>query len=174
MPYAIDGQISQTPLDSGIEITENEYKKALQAQLNGKKIAVRSEGMRILSREMITVYNKEDKSEKQIPENEDIPDGYTDFIPSEHDYWDGSQWVEDTEAKEQAEIKDNKDAIVRELEAIDRATIRPERAIRAAEIQGNDPAQADIDRLRELEDAAVKLRKQRGDSGTIDWTEWRK
>lgn len=78
----------------------------------------------------------------------------------------------EAERLEREEQKRKRD-IDKELEAIDKATIRPERAIRAAESKEKDPAQADIDRLITLEEAAAKLRNQRDGSGEIDWPEWR-
>ena len=104
MPYyATENQISTQPLEGGIEITEQQYKDALQATLDGRTVAVRSDGLRLLSPETKTVYNTTDKSEKEIANNDDVPEGYTETKPQEHDIWDGTQWVEDTAAKQAAQ-----------------------------------------------------------------------
>lgn len=40
MPYATNGQISIAPIKGGIEITQQQYKDALAAMLNGKEVVV--------------------------------------------------------------------------------------------------------------------------------------
>lgn len=40
MPFAADGQISQAPIDGGIEITEEQYREALDGMLSGLIVAV--------------------------------------------------------------------------------------------------------------------------------------
>ena len=103
MPFATENRISTEPLDGGIEITEQEYQDALQATLDGHTVAIRDDGLRILSPETKTVYSTSDKSEKEIAINDDVPSGYTETEPQEHDTWDGAKWVEDTAAKEAAQ-----------------------------------------------------------------------
>ena len=103
MPYATENQISTQPLEGGIEITEQQYKDALQATLDGHTVAIRNDGLRLLSPETKTVYSTADKSEKKIAENDDVPSGYTETEPQEHDTWDGEKWAEDTAAKEAAQ-----------------------------------------------------------------------
>ena len=113
MPYATNNQISTQPLEGGIEITEQEYKDALQATLDGHTVAIRGEELRILSPETKTVFSTTDKSKKQIAENDDVPEGYTETEPHAYDTWDGEKWVEDTQAKEMAawqEIRQQRDA----------------------------------------------------------------
>ena len=96
MPYAAEDKISEVMIEGGIEITEQEYQEALQAMLEGKKIAIRDGMLRFLSLEKKTVYNTQDGSELEIPENEDVPDGYTVIPqPSKNHVWDGTQWVVD-------------------------------------------------------------------------------
>ena len=103
MPYATENQISTQPLEGGVEITEQQYKNALQAQLDGYSVAVRGDGLRLLSPETKTVYNTADKSKKEIAVNDDVPAGYTETEPSEYDTWDGAKWLEETAAKEAAQ-----------------------------------------------------------------------
>lgn len=56
-------------------------------------------------------------------------------------------------------------AIRSELTAIDAASARPLRAILAAQAAGQTPAQADVDRLAELEAQAVALRAELAELG---------
>ena len=51
MPYAAEDKISEAMIEGGIEITEQEYQEALQAMLEGKKIAIRDGMLRFLSSE---------------------------------------------------------------------------------------------------------------------------
>ena len=110
MPYAAEDKISQEIIEDGIEITEQEYQNALEAMLEGKKIAIRNGMLRFLSSEKKTVYNTQDGSELEIPENEDIPDGYTEIeYPGELYYWQDEEWILDIEkykAKKIAELAD--------------------------------------------------------------------
>lgn len=110
MPYAAEDKISEVMIEGGIEITEQEYQEALQAMLEGKKIAIRDGMLRFLSSEKKTVYSIEDGSKLEIPENEDIPDGYTEIeCPGELYYWQNGEWVLDIEkykAKKIAELAD--------------------------------------------------------------------
>ena len=104
MPYyATENQISTQPIEGGIEITKQQYKDALQAQLDGHTVVIRGDGLRLLSPETRTVYSIADKSEKKIAENDDVPSGYTETEPQKHDAWDGAKWVEDTAAKQEAQ-----------------------------------------------------------------------
>lgn len=156
MPYATDNKISKKPIEGGIEITEEEYKDAMQEQMRGKAIAVRDEELRILSREKKTVWSVEDKSTKDIPENEDIPDGYTDEEPGEHDYWDGNRWVEDTEEKKNQDRIGRIEEIDERFEEIDNDSMR---AVRS-KMLGKDTSD-DHTRLRELNEEAEDLREER-------------
>jgi len=128
----------------------------MQAQLSGHAIAVRSEGMRILSLEQRKVYSTEDQTEKQIPDNEDTPDGYTDIEPlGEHYDWDGSQWVKDQQAAYQARI----DEIYERLDKIDEQ--HGPRYIREAVTNGDIPAhQTQVDKVKQAEDEAQVLRDE--------------
>jgi hypothetical protein len=108
MPYAAEDKISEVMIEGGIEITEQEYQEALQAMLEGKKIAIRDGMLRFLSSKKKTVYNTQDGSELEIPENEDVPDGYTEIeYPGELYYWQNGEWMLDIEkykAKKIAEL----------------------------------------------------------------------
>lgn len=110
MPYAAEDKISEAMIEDGIEITEQEYQEALQAMLEGKKITIRDGMLRFLSSEKKTVYNTQDGTELEIPENEDVPDGYTEVKrPSELYYWQDGEWILDIEqlkAKKIAELAD--------------------------------------------------------------------
>jgi len=110
MPYAAEDKISQEIIEGGIEITEQEYQNALEAMLEGKKIAIRNGMLRFLSSKKKTVYNTQDGSELEIPENEDVPDGYTEIeYPGELYYWQNGEWMLDIEkykAKKIAELAD--------------------------------------------------------------------
>jgi len=112
MPYAAEDKISQEIIEDGIEITEQEYQEALQAMLEGKKITIRDGMLRFLSSEKKTVYNTQDGTELEIPENEDVPDGYTEVKrPSELYYWQDGEWILDIEqlkAKKIAELADSR------------------------------------------------------------------
>lgn len=74
--YAGENQLSTKAFEGGVEVTEEEYAQCIEAITNGSKIAVRSEGIRILSNELITVYD-EDGETIEIPENDDVPEGYS-------------------------------------------------------------------------------------------------
>jgi len=110
MPYAAEDKISEVMIEGGIEITEQEYQEALQAMLEGKKIAIRDGMLRFLSSKKKTVYNTQDGSELEIPENEDVPDEYTEIeYPGELYYWQNGEWMLDIEkykAKKIAELAD--------------------------------------------------------------------
>jgi hypothetical protein len=106
MPYAIDNKISKAFIEGGIEITDAEYKQALEAQLSGQKVAIRSGALRILSTEKKTVWSTADKSEKEIPVNEDVPEGYTGLKPGDLTKWAKNTWVEDTAAKAAKEAEE--------------------------------------------------------------------
>ena len=111
MPYAAEDKISEVMIEDGIEITEQEYQEALQAMLEGKKIAIRGGMLRFLSSEKKTVYNTQDGSELEIPENEDIPDGYTEIeYPGELYYWQDGKWVIDVEKMKIRKITELADA----------------------------------------------------------------
>ncbi len=115
MPYAVEGKISKTQLEGGIEITEQEYKDALKAMLEGRKVAIRNGELRLLSLQKKTIYNTQDGSELEIPENEDIPDGYTEIkCPGELYYWQDGEWVLDIEKYKTNKIAELADARWRE------------------------------------------------------------
>lgn len=40
MPYAHNGQISQAPIEGGIEISEQQYQEALAGMLDGKEVTI--------------------------------------------------------------------------------------------------------------------------------------
>ena len=111
MPYAAEDKISQEIIEDGIEITEQEYQNALEAMLEGKKIAIRNGMLRFLSSEKKTVYNTQDGSKLEIPENEDVPDGYTEIeYPGELYYWQDGKWVIDVEKMKIRKITELADA----------------------------------------------------------------
>jgi len=115
MPYAAEDKISQEIIEDGIEITEQEYQNALEAMLEGKKIAIRNGMLRFLSSEKKTVYNTQDGSKLEIPENEDIPNGYTEIeYPGELYYWQNGEWVLDIEKYKAKKIVELADARWRE------------------------------------------------------------
>jgi len=111
MPYAAEDKISEVMIEGGIEITEQEYQEALQAMLEGKKITIRDGMLRFLSSEKKTVYNTQDGTELEIPENEDVPDGYTEIeYPGELYYWKNGKWVIDIEQLKTRKIAELADA----------------------------------------------------------------
>ena len=115
MPYAAEDKISQEIIEDGIEITEQEYQNALEAMLEGKKIAIRNGMLRFLSSKKKTVYNTQDGSELEIPENEDVPDEYTEIeYPGELYYWKNGKWVIDIEQLKTRKIAELADARWRE------------------------------------------------------------
>ena len=115
MPYAAEDKISQEIIEDGIEITEQEYQEALQAMLEGKKITIRDGMLRFLSSGKKTVYNTQDGTELEIPENEDVPDGYTEVKrPSELYYWQNGEWILDIEQLKAKKIAEFADARWRE------------------------------------------------------------
>ncbi len=94
MPFATNNKISTTEFPGAIEITDEEYKEALLALVNGQKVTLQKNKLFILSIEMRTVYSKEDKSILEIHQNEDIPSGYTDLVPLSTDHeWVNNSWV---------------------------------------------------------------------------------
>ena len=100
MPYAITGRLSKNPIEGGIEISQEQYKDALQAMMQGKRVAVRDGELYLLSQEKRRVYSTEDGSALDIYQDDDTPEGYTEEKkPSAHHHWENGQWVEDTEAK---------------------------------------------------------------------------
>lgn len=93
MPYASDNKISKQPIPNGIEITKDEYNTAFEAITKGKKVVVRSGTLRVLDNETRTVYSTSDRSEKDIPLNEDIPTGYTATEPGKYQEWVDGSWT---------------------------------------------------------------------------------
>ena len=73
--YAGEGKISTAEFEGCTEISANEYAACIDAISNGQEIAIRSEGLRFLSADQITVY-AEDGDTLSIAENEDVPEGY--------------------------------------------------------------------------------------------------
>lgn len=88
----------------------------------------------------------------------DVPPGYTAVEPPYGAYsvWDDAagEWVEDV-ARQEAEAAARTRA---ELAVIDAATIRPLRAVLAAQHMGVDPDPADVAMLTDLETQALALR----------------
>jgi len=104
MPYVTDNKISKSPIEGGVEISNEKYSELLSAMSSGHKIKVKGDEIVVLSSTKRTVYSTEDGSEKQIAENDDTPDGYTDNKrPDEFYNWNGSEWEVDQEAKDKAE-----------------------------------------------------------------------
>ena len=107
MPYAKDNRISKSHIEGGVEITDAKYRE-LMGLLTGKDpdhkgFEIRDGKVFKLKRTERTVYNIEDHREHKIPENSQTPEGYADNKPGDYDYWDGTQWVEDSKAKKAAE-----------------------------------------------------------------------
>lgn len=104
MPYVTDNKISKSPIEGGVEISDEKYSELLNAMASGHKIKVKEGEPVVLSRTKRTVYSTEDGSKKQIAENEDTPDGYTNKEQPDKFYsWNGSEWEVDQEAKDKAE-----------------------------------------------------------------------
>jgi len=99
MPYAAEGVVSQSQLTGGIEITEYQYRSAINAQLDGGSIAIRGGQLRVLSTGKRVVYSTSDKSVIEIAENDDVPAGYTDVEPGPWEYWDGTKWAVNSDLK---------------------------------------------------------------------------
>ena len=105
--YAKEDFISTSPIEGGIEITEAQYKAAFQHKLDGGETAVRAEGLRLLSNNMITIWNESRETQK-IPDNEDVPEGWTTAAPKRFDELVDGVWVENESLRAQtltAEIK---------------------------------------------------------------------
>ncbi len=157
MPYASNNKISTTPIDGGIEITDAQYRELLSAQISGRKFIIRDGNPVILSNNKRTVYSTTDGKKKEIAENDDTPEGYANAArPSEYHEWDGSQWVEDTAAKQAAEDSKRVEEIDARLKEIDAESVRPLRAINS----GTD-TQFDRDKLAALDSEADSLRTER-------------
>lgn len=104
--YAKDDQISTSPLAGGVEISEAEYKTLLSAKLEGRKTDVRNGQPWIASTTTQTIYSTTDGEALEIPDNDDIHEGYTGTPrPSEFAEWVNGAWVEDT-AKAQKALLD--------------------------------------------------------------------
>lgn len=101
--YAKDNQISTSPLDGGIKITQAQYQSAIEALSNGQNIVLRSEKLRILSNQMIDIYNAE-LQVQQIAENDDIPEGWTATPPAAFEKLVNGQWVTDQDALRAAKV----------------------------------------------------------------------
>jgi len=96
MPYAKENMVSQDFIEGGIEITDTEYDDAITAMTRGQNIAIRNGKMKVLSLETKIVYDVVNGTPLEIPENDDVPDGYTVIPqPSKNHVWDGTQWVVD-------------------------------------------------------------------------------
>lgn len=102
------------------------------------------------------IWSKTTRERMYVSAGAELPPGYTATEPGEYDAWDDAAdaWAEDTDRRAAAEVAQAK----RELAAIDTATIRPLRAVLAAQQAGNTPAPADLDRLAELEAQALAIR----------------
>lgn len=100
MPYAIDGQISESPIKGGIQITDAEYTAARGAILSGGSVVIRNETLRVLGADDVTIYSTTDRSKSSMKQGDDVPSGYTEKTPNDLDVWDGSDWVIDQDAKD--------------------------------------------------------------------------
>lgn len=78
MPYATNGQISIAPIKGGIEITQQQYKDALTAMLNGKEVVVEN-GQMVLRD---PPPKEEPQPEPEAPEDPATP-AYPVFTPLE-------------------------------------------------------------------------------------------
>lgn len=88
----------------------------------------------------VTVYSTDDRQPREIETLGPIPAGYTEQEPSsEWDVWDGSQWVEDTEARESAE-QAQQDAAAREAAQAAAIEIQTRRLILDSELSDDDRA----------------------------------
>ena len=104
--YAKEDKLSTSPLDGGIEITEAAYLAAIEHKRTGVAV-VRAEGLRLLSNNMITIWNESRETQK-IPDNEDVPEGWTTAAPKRFDELVDGVWVENESLRAQtltAEIK---------------------------------------------------------------------
>lgn len=160
MPYAAEGKISKRKIEGGIEISDKEYREALQAQIEGRRVVVRNDKLRILSRETRTVYSTKNKSRREIPENDDTPDSYTEQEPGRFDKWDSEkeEWIKDEEAEAHARIRKIDD----DLRALDQRY--GDRALREDLLdRGAFKSDKARQRVQRAEDRAADLRKERSD-----------
>lgn len=108
MPYAANNKISKTPIDGGIEITQEQYDAARAAMIAGRKIEVREGSLVILSAETRAVYSTQDGAENIIPDNALTPEGFTDDPrPTEQHEWDEG-WILNQESFEEYIIENLK------------------------------------------------------------------
>lgn len=76
MPYAHDGQISQSPIDGGIEITQEQYQEALAGMLIGKVVTIEG-GFAVVDPPEVS---------EPVPEPEPIPEPAHKTVFSSLDY----------------------------------------------------------------------------------------
>jgi hypothetical protein len=93
MPYAYKDKLSQTPIDAGIEITEEQYKQAIRDKIEGKLVAVKNDILQVFEEKTLSVYSIESGEEKTISVLDDVPEGFTELpMPDANHDWNGSNW----------------------------------------------------------------------------------
>jgi hypothetical protein len=116
MPYAKENMVSQDFVEGGIEITDTEYDDAITAMTRGQNIAIRNGKMKVLSLETKIVYDVVNGTPLEIPENDDVPNGYTLIQkPDEWYFFDGNNWVIDIEKLKLQKIKEINETFEKEL-----------------------------------------------------------
>ncbi|MEG3078463.1 hypothetical protein R3F64_01165 [Halomonas sp. 5021] len=99
MPYAANGQLSKSPLEGGIEITDEQYREAIEAAQQGKRVAVQGGALQLLSSDKRKVYNTADGSLLEIYADDETPVGYAETErPSEFHEWVSGEWIQDEQA----------------------------------------------------------------------------
>lgn len=109
-----------------------------------------------------SVYNKADASGVSVDWLGEIGPEYTDQEPGDFPIWDeqAGAWTTDADARDEAIIQARETEILADLDRLDAATVRPMRAVLAAEQDGDDPDAEDLSRLAALEAQAVALRAE--------------
>lgn len=156
MPFAGDNQLTTSPISGGVEISGEKYKELLSVLQSGGRFQIQSGEPVILSETKIKVYSKADKSEKEISENEYVPEGYTVTEPDEFQYWDGEKWKTDDEEKFQVLSE----------------RVRSERDAKLAASDWSVLPDSQVENIAEWKEYRQKLRNMPDQEGFPENVEW--
>ncbi|EOW9459335.1 hypothetical protein ACOCGI_000383 [Vibrio cholerae] len=92
--YALDDMLMSVYKNGAIEITEQQYKDAFFAKMDGRKAFVRDSELVIFSGVMLKAWSKISLEPKEFDEFDIIPEDYTLIEPVGDVVWGEDNWVE--------------------------------------------------------------------------------
>jgi hypothetical protein len=124
MPYAYKDKLTQSPIEGGIEITQEQYQDAIKAKCEGKFVAIYEGVLQELENSKQKIYSKEDGSKKEISILDEVPDTHTTLKrPSEFHKFEKDGWVLDEVAKKKDEAKNRITELQQKLRDTDYVTL---------------------------------------------------